>query len=129
MAAFVSTCRYGGAACILDPALLMALVLVGAVRTAHAQSVPPAALRANSYSTYERTAVDDALKYLGAVEDRAPEGKRVEGFDIITLEVFERRDLVPGTLTFFNVFHTTSKPYVIEREVLLRSATLSPSSR
>ncbi len=98
----------------------MALVLVGAVRTAHAQSVPPAALRANSYSTYERTAVDDALKYLGAVEDRAPEGKRVEGFDIITLEVFERRDLVPGTLTFFNVFHTTSKPYVIEREVLLR---------
>lgn len=101
--------------------LLLVPAFAVAARTAHAQLAPPAALRANGYSTYERDAIDDALKYLGAVEDRAPEGKPLEGIDIITLEVFERRDLVlPGTLTFFNVFHTTSKPYVIEREVLLR---------
>ncbi len=95
--------------------------LVVAVQSAPAQSAAPATTRVNRYSTYERDAINDALKYLGAVEDRAPEGKLLEGIDIITLEVFERRDLIlPGTLTFFNVFHTTSKPYVIEREVLLR---------
>jgi hypothetical protein len=94
--------------------------LAVAARIAHAQSAPPATLRADRYSTYEREAIDDALKYLGATEDRAPEGKLLEGIDIITLEVFEHRDFIPGTLTFFNVFHTTSKPYVIEREVLLR---------
>ena len=83
---------------------------------------PPAAQRVNSYSTYERDTVDGALEYLHATEERAPEGKLLEGIDIITLEVFERRDLVlPGVLTFFNVFHTTSKRYVIEREVLLRN--------
>ena len=99
------------------------LILASALAfTAHsAQAAPPAALRANGYSTYERQAIDDALKYLGAVEDRAPEGKLLDGIDIITLEVFEQRDLVlPETLTFFNVFHTTTKRYVIEREVLLR---------
>ena len=101
--------------------LLVVPILVVAARPARAQSVPPAALHADSYSSYEREAIDGAVKYLGAVEDPAPEGKMLEGVDIITLEVFERRDLVlPGALTFFNVFHTTSKPYVIEREVLLR---------
>lgn len=102
----------------LGHCLLVASALAVAAYTANA--APPAALRVNGYSNYERDAIDDALKYLGAVEDRAPEGKLLEGIDIITLEVFERRDLVlPDALTFFNVFHTTTKRYVIEREVLL----------
>jgi hypothetical protein len=101
--------------------LLVVLLLAVAARSARAQSVPPAAVHADRYSTYERNAINGALKHLGADEDPAPEGKVLEGVDIITLEVFERRDLIlPGALTFFNVFHTTSKPYVIEREVLLR---------
>jgi hypothetical protein len=101
---------------------LLFLVFVPAVtvRSALSQSAPPAALRADSYSKYERETINDALKYLGAFEERAPEGKQIEGIDIITLEVFEKRDLIPGTLTFFNIFHTTSKPHVIGREVLVR---------
>ncbi len=92
-----------------------------ASRSAVAQPTTPVTLRADKYSAYERQTIDDALRHLGATEQRAPDGKLVEGFDIITLEVFERRDLVaPGVLTFFNVFHTTTKRHVIERELLLR---------
>jgi hypothetical protein len=84
-------------------------------------SAPPPAIRLNRYSAYERNSITDALIYLHAKEDKNPEGKIIEGLDILTLEVFEERDLVvPAVFTFFNVFHTTSKPYVIEREVLLR---------
>src|SRR5580692_6344142 len=104
----------------LGPSILAVLVVLGVALPAFAQTAPPAALRLNKYSGYERDAIDDALEYLHAVEDRAPEGKIVEGFDIITLEVFEKRDLVPGVTTIFNVFHATTKPYVVEREILLR---------
>jgi hypothetical protein len=104
----------------LGPSILAVLVVLGVALPAFAQTAPPPAVRLNKYSTYERDAIDDALEYLHAVEDHAPEGKIVEGFDIITLEVFEKRDLVPGVTTIFNVFHATTKPYVIEREILLR---------
>jgi hypothetical protein len=99
---------------------LSAVVLGGATRTADAQPAPPPALRLNSYSAYERQTIKDTLTRLDTTEDLAPEGKTLEGIDIIALEVFERRDLVPGVLTLFNVFHTTSRRYVIEREILLR---------
>jgi hypothetical protein len=104
----------------LGPSILAVLVVLGVALPVFAQTAPPPALRLNKYSSYERDAIDDALEYLHAVEDHAPEGKIVEGFDIITLEVFEKRDLVPGVTTIFNVFHATTKPYVIEREILLR---------
>ena len=90
-----------------------------ATRAASAQTAPPPALHLNAYSAYERQTVRDALDHLHATEDRAPEGKTLEGIDILTLEVFERRDLVPGVLTFFNVFHATTRRFIIEREVLL----------
>jgi hypothetical protein len=107
------------------PLVLGAAVLLGVPGSARAQapsaSAPPPAIRLNRYSAYERQTLDDALDYLHTREDRSPEGKTVEGIDILTLEVFERRDLVaPGVFTFFNVFHTTTKHYVIDREVLLR---------
>jgi hypothetical protein len=104
-------------------ALALLVVLLGVSGVAHAQSnssAPPPAIRLNRYSAYEQQAIQDALAFLHAKEDKYPEGKILEGIDIITLEVFEQRDLVaPAVFTFFNVFHTTTKHYVIEREVLL----------
>jgi hypothetical protein len=100
--------------------LLSAPLLCAVLRPAHGQPGPPPALRLNAYSAYERQTIKDALAFLHATEDPAPEGKTIEGIDILTLEVFERRDLVPGVLTFFNIFHATTRRYVIEREILLR---------
>jgi hypothetical protein len=80
-------------------------------------SPPPPATHLNAYSAYERQSIDDALAFLHATEDKAPEGKIVEGIDILTLEVFEKRDPIPG---FVNIFHATTRHYVIEREILLR---------
>lgn len=91
-------------------ALLVPVVALG-------QTAPPPAKHADSYSAYEQQAIDDALKRLHARIDRSPEGKTIEGLDVVTLDVFEPRDPVP---VFFDVFHTTSKRYVIERQVLLR---------
>jgi hypothetical protein len=99
--------------------LLAVLALTGVTRAAAAQTAPPPAQQLNRYSSYEHDIIDDALEYLHAAEDRHPEGKVVEGIDVITLEVFEKRDLVPGVTTIFNVFHTTTKPYVVEREILV----------
>jgi hypothetical protein len=45
-----------------------------------------------------------------------PEGKTLEGIEVRTLEVFEKRDPVPG---FVNVFHATTRHHVVTREVLL----------
>jgi hypothetical protein len=80
-------------------------------------SPPPPAMHLNAYSAYERQSIDDALAFLHATEDKGPEGKIVEGIDILTLEVFEKRDPIPG---FVNIFHATTRHYVIEREILLR---------
>jgi hypothetical protein len=104
----------------LGPFFLAVLALIAVAGVASAQSAPPPALRLNKYSVYEHDTIDDALAYLHAVEDPHPEGKIIEGIDIITLEVFERRDLVPGVTMIFNVFHATTRPYVVEREILVR---------
>jgi hypothetical protein len=112
---------YRGERVRFGPSVLAVAVLLGFAGIAEAQSAPPPALRLNRYSAYEHQTIEDALDYLHTKEDKDPEGKTIEGIDIITLEVFERRDLVaPGVFTFFNVFHTTTKHYVIDREVLLR---------
>jgi hypothetical protein len=44
----------------------------------------------------------------------------IEGTEIVTLEVFEPRDFIPTVLLgFVNWFHVTSRPHVIERELLV----------
>jgi outer membrane protein assembly factor BamA len=69
------------------------------------------------YSPYEQESVDAALANLGTRIEASPEGKTVEGIDVVTLDVIEPRDPVPAVL---NVLHTTTRRHVIEREVLMR---------
>lgn len=95
-------------------AALGALVLVLPI-VAHAQA-PPAAQRAEVYSAYERQTIDDALRDRGEKVAPNPEGKLVERVDVVRLDVFEPRDPLPQWL---NIFHATTRPRVVEREVLL----------
>lgn len=71
----------------------------------------------HEYSAYEKESIANALKATGRIPEPDPEGKIVEGVDVVTLDVFEKRDPIP---TFFNVFHWTSRPYTISRELLLK---------
>lgn len=69
------------------------------------------------YSPYERDAIAGALKVTGLAREPSPEGKIVESIEVVRLEVIEDKDPLPP---FLNVFHATSKDYVIRRESLLR---------
>ncbi|WP_437323814.1 hypothetical protein [Sorangium sp. So ce381] len=72
--------------------------------------------RREGYSSYESATIERVLSRLRATLDPAPEGKIVEGIDVVPLEVIEDRDPAPA---FLNWFHALSRPYVIRREVLL----------
>ncbi|MGZ3475323.1 MAG: hypothetical protein ACXWUG_14325 [Polyangiales bacterium] len=71
----------------------------------------------HEYSPYEKETIVNALAETQREIEPAPEGKIVEGVDVVTLEVFEKRDPIPR---FLNVFHYTSRHYAIERELLLK---------
>ncbi len=90
-------------------AALMALSLAAA---------PNARAEEPAYSPYEQDTIDDALDDVGGEIDPAPAGKRIESVEIVTLDVIEKRDPIPG---FFNVFHITSRPWIIRRELLFSS--------
>jgi len=99
----------------LRAALLCIHIAFAAVPTAlHAQADPTSA--AAAYSPYEQATIDEATARLESRVDPDPEGKVVEGVDVVTLDVIERRDPVPGAL---NLLHATTRHYVIEREVLM----------
>jgi hypothetical protein len=55
-----------------------------------------------------------------------PEGKLVEGIDVVTLDVIEPRDPAPRAL---NWVHATSRRAVIEREILLSEGDLYSTFR
>ena len=77
---------------------------------------------ASSYSRYELESIAQALARIGngSALDPSPQGKLVEGVEVIPLDVFEKRDPIPNVLDpIVNWFHSTTRPYIIEREVLL----------
>lgn len=92
--------------------------VLGLPGVALAQPGKPPPVRSRDFSSFEQRAINDALGSRGASVDPAPEGKIIEGIDIVALDVIEPRDPAPMGL---NLFHVTSRPYVIEREVLVRA--------
>ncbi|MBX3127439.1 MAG: BamA/TamA family outer membrane protein [Polyangiaceae bacterium] len=86
-----------------------------------ARASDPPDTEPHEYSSYEQEAIADAVVHLGASREPSPAGKRIEDIRIVTLEVIEERDPYPR---FFNAFHVTSRPYVIERELLFRRGQL-----
>jgi outer membrane protein assembly factor BamA len=80
-----------------------------------ALSLATAAGRASALSGYEKQARDDALSALGQTLDPSPEGKRIEGIDVVSVPVIDQHDPAPA---WVNMLHATSKDEVLRREVL-----------
>lgn len=88
---------------------------------ASTQAVVPAlaplkALPARTYSRYEQETISRALRRVGGRVDPAPEGKLIEGIQVVTFDVIEDRDPAPQ---FLNWFHVTTRDYIVRREILL----------
>jgi hypothetical protein len=95
--------------------------LAGALLFTAALLVAPFALAQTKkvYSPYEQETIAGVLDELGATIEPAPDGKVVEEVVTRRLDVIEPRDPVPGfARDFLNLFHATSRSYVVEREVL-----------
>ncbi len=95
---------------VLEPGL--------AARVAFAQRAPPPAERLHEYSAYETETIADVLGRMRLERDPEPEGKLVERVEIVRLDVFEARDIVPQWL---NVFEFKTREHVLRDEVLLRA--------
>ncbi|HEX7669810.1 MAG TPA: hypothetical protein VF395_09515 [Polyangiaceae bacterium] len=88
-----------------------------AARSAHAERAAARSAHAErALSGYETESVAEALAQTKETLEPRPEHKRIEGIDVVSLDVFEKRDPVPGIV---NVFHATSRPSVIEQEMLV----------
>ena len=70
------------------------------------------------YSAYERETIAMVVKKVSGEVDPAPEGKVIESIRNERLEVFEKRDFLPGFLLWVNALHATSHDHVIRREIL-----------
>jgi hypothetical protein len=81
-------------------------------------AAPDLRAQPSELSDYEQETIDLALERHAAKIERSPAGKRIEAVDIDVLEVIEDRDPAPN---FLNYLHTTTKDYVIRREVLFRA--------
>jgi hypothetical protein len=95
----------------LRPATLIFTVLFAA------QVWAPAVCAEDEYSDYERKTINEALRNENAEIEPNPVGKRIEDIRFVTLDVIEERDPYPR---FFNIFHATTRPYVVERELTFR---------
>jgi hypothetical protein len=74
-----------------------------------------ASARAHDLGRLEREALDDALQLRQLTIDPAPEGKTIGQVQVVTLEVFSKRD---WSFQFFNIFHRTTREGIIRREAL-----------
>lgn len=93
------------------------LIAAAVFFAASAASAAPPKSVTHEYSSYEKESIRLALEKSGRAIEPNPEGLEIEGYDVVTLDVFEKRDPIP---TVFNVFHWTSKPYTISRELLAK---------
>lgn len=102
-------------------ALAAALLAPLAPRVADAQTIPQSGPTPTTskvaYSQYEQETIRDVSKRIRGKIEVEPEGKIIEGIDVYPLDVIEDRDPAPN---FLNVFHATTRSYVIDREVLQR---------
>jgi hypothetical protein len=103
----------------LRSALLgVAALLVAAPARGQTQTAPPAAGSApRALGKLERESVDDALATRGLRIDPAPEGKVIGRIHVANQDVFSKRDWY---FQIFNMFHWTTRGYMVERELLLK---------
>ncbi len=106
--------------------VLLAFVLLG---TTTARAAPPAPPLEDDYDRLgrlERQAVDAVLAERELTVDRAPAGKTIGEIVVATRPVFAERE---GFLTFFNLFHVTTRERIIRRELLFATGEPWDQSR
>ena len=82
-----------------------------------ASSSSESAVGSLNLSPYEQETLEIVLSQRHLEIEPVPEGKLLEGVDVVPLDVFEKRDPAPG---FLNWFHYTTRPKIIEREILMK---------
>jgi hypothetical protein len=65
----------------------------------------------------EQESFDDALGALGLKLEAQPEGKTIGKIHVVNQEVFSKRD---WWFQFFNLFHRTTRPKIMQRELLFK---------
>ncbi len=93
------------------PRRLAAWLVAGALGVART------AAAAHPLSDYEKESLRIGLEDTDGEIDPSPAGKVVEAVDVVTLDVIEPRDPAPALL---NWFHATSRPKIIQQDLLLR---------
>jgi hypothetical protein len=91
--------------------------VLGVHRGALAQQGRPPPTRPRQLSAYEQRTLNEVLRAQKAVVEDEPEGKIIEAIEVVPLDVIQPQDPAP---LWLNQFHTTSRGYVIKREILLR---------
>lgn len=89
--------------------------------TAWASAVPARAEGVRELGKLEQESVQDALAELGLTVEPHPEGKIIGRVTVVNQEVFSRRD---WWFQLLNRFHWTTRPKVLERELLLKPGQL-----
>jgi len=84
---------------------------------APARAEPPKTTTPDGLSPYEQETVRDVRSRFAVEAEPSPDGKLIESIEVVALDMVEKRDAAPG---FLNAIHSTTRPYVIEREVLVR---------
>ena len=98
--------------------LILAAVLL--LSYARAASADPQSVT-GAYSPYEQQAIGEAEKELGARLDPSPDGKLIESIELVRLDPIDPHDPLPVAI---DVVHTTSRPHVLRRELLVREGQL-----
>ncbi|HEY0465602.1 MAG TPA: BamA/TamA family outer membrane protein [Polyangiaceae bacterium] len=106
-------------ACCFGALSSLSLSAAAAAEPAHSagSETPAECSQHEGYSKLETSVIKQALSERGLSVESAPEGKRIEGIEVVTLDVFDDRDPVPD---FVNVLHATTNEPVIRRELLFR---------
>ena len=97
-------------------AAIAALLVIVAAAASGARAEP-----AGSLGRLERESVDEALARLGRAVDPRPEGKVIGRVHVVNHDVFSRQDWYFHLL---NALHRTTRPDILERELLVSSGQL-----
>lgn len=95
---------------------ILVSILIAAALVAQAARAQRRTVTRSPPSPYEAETLVRALKDAHATIEPSPEGKTLEGVDVVPLDVIEDRDPAPS---FLNALHTTTRESVLRREVLL----------
>lgn len=82
--------------------------------------------RADDYSDLEKSVIAEALEAKEWTVELNPEGQLIEEVAVYVMDVFDHRDPVPN---FVNIFHASSRDWVIEQEVLLKAGDVWETGR